>query len=244
MRRSLQIFAFSSLYAAIGCSPSPAPTTVREPAAQAATPEHWRTALAASFETLGPARTDADGVTKSIGCFGDPAVQRKCGTPVDVEYDSFTKSRLIMPGWSAISRITGETGVEPELVLLENERPVLVLRVQFAGDSWLFLERLSILIDDQEMMLDQPIDRGDRRTHALSGGVREHAPLIMKEAQFPNLRRIATAKKMLIRIAGEKGYVTVNPKSTARFRSDLAGALQVYEVLHASLPSPVRPRGS
>ena len=109
--------------------------------------------------------------------------------------------------------------------------PVLFMRPRVFRNSWIFLNRVSILAD-ADLVLDRPVEAEDKPSREVyPGGVEETVDFALTERQIAELRKLTSATKVNVRITGSKGYVSLTAKEAASFKDDMAGSIRIYDTV-------------
>ena len=109
--------------------------------------------------------------------------------------------------------------------------PVMFMEARvFSSRAWLFLNRVGVLADG-ELALDQSLADSKPQREVLPGGVEEVVPFLISDNQIPQLRRIGTAKTVSVRLTGEKGYVSLEPKTVVDVTKDVDYTLRVFDAV-------------
>ena len=113
--------------------------------------------------------------------------------------------------------------------------PGFVLRPKFLGDSWLFMESIAILADGVVVFEKQ---MSDVKRDTITRGrveVAETGGFVLTSSEIQAIRSMSDAKTVVIRLSGQKGYVTLKKDQVKQVRDDLKTLLEIYDQLGTSL---------
>lgn len=199
-----------------------------------ATSEDWRKALESSYVVTNKS-DEGDGVTKFFACFRQIDA-KKCGNWTSASRDAFRERYFFKSGFAS-SFPTGNYVVS-YLSLGNDERPSVMLAPVFNGRSWLFIKKISFLLDG-EIVLEKDFEhfKVDRDTHG--AGVTERSDFFATEEQIAALRKIGQESNLLVRLTGDKGYVSLNKKEISDLKGEIANLLFVYDKINQALDGNV-----
>lgn len=227
-----------------GGTTAPTPVvSLAAPVLPAPTAEDWKKALEAALPP--PAKSsdildEKDGVSSFSVCVKRDA-NNKCDVLNRVTRDTFRKLRHIESISSRFAINQYKTNVNTYVSVLDNRMPVLFLAAYFQGDnSWLFMEKLAIMVEG-EVVLEQTFEHSDVKREASGGEVEELAQFIVQDEQLAALRKIAKGKAVLIRMTGEKGYVSLPKSQVAALQEALVETLFTYDFLVEALKGKIPP---
>lgn len=247
MRIQLLASALASL-AVTGCGPQPtsiaapaaplaASSTASAPALRASKRE-WLAALNGTFKESS-SKTDAQGVTEFGACFGTDE-KGKCRDFMFGKRDAFKKAVSFTPAWSQLNEFGVDRYLHSRVVVPDCRSPSILLSARyFSKGGWLFLNRVSALADG-ELVLDHEFPNHEVNRNSESWGVDESAAWVLSETEVAALEKIPSAKQLIVRLTGSKGYVSVAADKAQEFRSDVSSLLRVFELLSRAT-SPVLP---
>ena len=159
-----------------------------------------------------------------------PSSGAKGTDPAFGERDGFRKITFFTSVASTLGKYSPQA-VTIYLAVPDCKSPVLLLRPRVFRDSWLFVNRVSVLAD-ADLVLDRTIQAEDRPSREVySGGVEEKVDFALTEKQIAELRKLEIAKRANVRITGDRGYVSLTAKEAASFKDDVAGSLRIYDTL-------------
>jgi hypothetical protein len=226
------IALIACLLGAAGCNKteSAEPTPLPAAPVHVATIEEWTAALKASY-VESDVKSEGDGVTKYMAAFGVKDTDSFAFS--FVTRDGFRKLRIFYAG---LPMEIG-TGLNAYVSLPDGKMPVLFLRPFFQGDSWIFMNAVSIMVDG-EVVLEQAFAHNDVDRDSSSNGVKERADFIVDAKGIATLRKISGSSKVIVRITGDKGYTNLNGDDKKKainaiksFKADIANALRLYDAL-------------
>ncbi|ODV43099.1 hypothetical protein AWV79_20310 [Cupriavidus sp. UYMMa02A] len=168
------------------------------------------------------AKEDGDGVESFMACFEPTSDQKKkCGFVAFGKRDAFRKLRFFETG---IPMMIG-SGIATYVSLKDNEAPVLFLRPFIFRNSWLFMNKVAIMVNG-DVILEQELNvEGDHEI--FPGGVQEHNDFIATADQIQALRKIKPDSRIIVRVTGKKGYITLNNSETSDVKNRVIEVLRV-----------------
>lgn len=181
----------------------------------------WQAGLQA-LQTITKRTVDKDGVVRFSSCFS-----ASCELPLKGDYDPFSKVTTLEGGNSMPNYKDGH-GLSAAVVVADCGAPQLALRPSYFGKEWLYMNQLAVMADGEVSLVLQ-LDRPLRDTTA--AGVMELATVTLSGAQLAQLRRIAIAKEVMVRLSGERGLNTLTSRPMKAFLTDLPQVLAVYDAV-------------
>lgn len=245
------------LLALAGCNQqqASAPSTATHAAPPAApippqppkpTPEAWRAAFDSSFHIIGKTEDAGDGVFKFTACFDPvaPTDMKNCNVGAFAEKDGFRKLWIFTPRYSSVFSnifvMGGDSYVSSYVSVRENKAPKILLSPHYAGSEWLFVTSFAVMVDG-DVVLEQTFSQpGDVKTHVGSGYVEESSDFVLSDQQVAALRKIQPGSKVIIRITGKNGYVSIDSSkskklfNSALFTSDIKETLAIHDAIDAN----------
>lgn len=207
-------------------------------AAQSVSAEEWRAAFASSF-TASKKKGGSDGTSEFMACFeaGEP----KCKLLLFGDSDAFRKLTFFTPLGVKLQAFVRGNYLRTYLSVKECGRPVVILEpFYFSKSGWLFMHSVAVMADGEVVLeknfREQTVDRSTD-----SPGVEESIHLPASAADVEGVRRAAAAKQIVVRITGDKGYVTARPDDAAKMKEDFAQVLGVAERINAAVDAKVDP---
>ncbi|MGB6056315.1 MAG: hypothetical protein WBG17_13875 [Burkholderiaceae bacterium] len=246
MKRILAVAVLAVLFGC-GQKANPEPEVVAEPAkveepapppVPAATPEEWKAALLATYKEDN-VEDKGDGITGFTACFALKE-DGKCKTLSLASRDAFRKLRFYKSGWLSATG-NGCPYVNSYVSVPDNDVPVLFLNpCYFSKDGWLFMEKVAIMVDG-EVVLERNFDDHGVKRDAESYGVQEDYHFVATDADLQALRKISPASKVLVRLTGKKGYVSVKPKDAEEFKKEIINALYIFDTIKSAVSGHLPP---
>lgn len=232
---NLPVIFFTALFLTItGCGDKSAEKTpipieiTQAPKRPQVTLEDWKKAVEATHEKL-KVKDTGDGIESFTACFEPtPEKKKKCTNFALGERDKFKKITFYTAG---VSLMVGKE-ISAYVSLPDNDKPALFLTPSvFSRTSWLFMKKLSIMVDG-EVVLEQDLSNLKADREVFPGGVEEAVHFIAAPKQIDELRKINEETKFIIRITGEKGYVTLNDLELSAAKKTLINAVNIYDRLN------------
>ncbi|MDO3517747.1 hypothetical protein [Ralstonia pseudosolanacearum] len=207
-----------------------------KPKAPPATPEDWRKALESSYGTYS-VRDEGDGVQSFMACFEPtPDRKNKCGFVAFGKRDAFRKLRFYETG---IPMRIG-SGISTYVSLKDNGSPKLLLAPYIFRDNWIFMNKVAIMVDG-DVILERDLELTSSDRQVFPGGVQEDCDFVATEDQIHALRKIKPDSKVLIRITGKKGYMTLTKSDTSTVKSKIIEVLRVYDTILEAVRDKIPP---
>lgn len=227
--------------ALLGCSHKGSQSTERPKNVIAAasqakppTPEEWKTALMSTYKES-QVEDKGDGVTSFMAMFNLPL--KGLNSLAFGERDAFRKLRFYKMGMP----MQIATGVKAYISLRDNGKPVLFLQPYYWGQSWLFMNKVSVLVDG-ELAMEHTCAKIDRDTEGV--GVKEQCDFIVNDEEIAGLRKVTSKSKVAVRLTGEKGYTNIDPKkyNLKEFVSDIQSGIAIYDEINKALEGHIPPQ--
>lgn len=212
-------------------SPTIAAETPVDQPKPAYTKKEWRAALKSTFEESA-VKTDEDGITEYSACFKKKD-DGKCALFAFGKRDAFRKIDHLTPIHTRLNRIVNaQTQVGTYIAAIECEAPSLLLEpaVNKRG-GWLFMEKVAFMADgDVVLERDFEHNRVDRDNE--SSWIHEKAAFIPTSNELDGLKRFTESNSQIIRITGQKGYITLPKEKTREFAEDAKATLTMLETIN------------
>lgn len=101
------------------------------------------------------------------------------------------------------------------------------------------MERVAVMADGN-IVLEHTFDHNDVQRDNNSWGVDERARWIASGEERMVLKKVVDSKAVIVRIIGDKGYVTVDKRDVDAMKADFAETLAIFDALDVAAAS-VRP---
>jgi hypothetical protein len=206
---------------------------IETPKLPSATPEDWRKAVEATYEKS-EVKSKVDGVEEFFACF-KPIVEkrRKCTSYAFGKRDAFRKIRFYSD-----FNILGNN-VAAYVSLSDNKKPILLLAPHIASqNSWIFINKLAIMIDG-EVVLEQGFEDLKVDREISPEGVQERVDFIVTKTQIEALHKIKLESTVVVRITGEKGYITLDKLEASTVKESIVNMVQVYDALNSAVKDTI-----
>lgn len=241
------IAGFFLLVSVAGCSKITPPTVVAPKQDQAAsavtthvaTIAEWTTALKSSYKQKN-FLDEGDGVSKFTVSFEDK--DRAKDVMSFGKRDEFRKLRIFRTDYS----YKHSTALDTYVSILDGGRPVLILSPSYLGRSWIFMNKLSIMVDG-ELIFEREFEPRASDREIKGEGVVENYGLLATELEINALRKISSDSKVLIRLTGNKGYVNITVPNRGKmdaignFKGDIHTALVIYDAINKAIDGHIPP---
>lgn len=198
-------------------------TTVKEqkPAAQkVANLDDWLAAVAATHVKVN-VRSGDDGVTEYLACF-DKERAPDCDLRLSARVDAFRRLHFFdapLAAWNASD--PEKSGMRAYLSVPDCEVPKVFFAPVFrARNSWLFINRVSIMADGK-IVLDRDFANNKVDREVVYQRLTETVQLLLDSNEINAIRGMPDAADVTIRLTGEKGYITLDKKVAKDFARDL-----------------------
>lgn len=205
------------------------------PIAPQVTSEDWKKAVEATHEKL-RVRDEGGGVEEFFACFEPtPEKKKKCTYHAFGKRDTFRKIRFYTSG---IPIMIGSK-ISAYVSLPDNGEPSVFLAPYiFSRGSWIFMKKLAIMVDG-EVILEKDLNKLEADREVFGGGVQERVDFIATPAQIEALRKIKPEGKFLVRITGEKGYITLDKEESSETKELLINVIRVYDSLNNAVKDKI-----
>ncbi|GAO73350.1 hypothetical protein [Comamonas sp. E6] len=224
----------ASLFAAsvAGCSKSENKEPVNFPATppveevKKITSEEWRKAFLSTFKES-DRKTDDSGITEYYACFDSSAETSRCPDNYSSRRDGFKKVDYLTPLTTSFLGIADlKTMVSMYAAAVECDAVHAVLKPSFNGrNGWLFLNKVSFMADG-EVVFEKSADFNDVKRDNKNRWVHEHWTFIVDTEDQQRLLKFANAQNKIIRLTGDKGYVTIEKQELNAFTKDIKSLVE------------------
>ena len=206
------------------------------PSKPAFTKSDWKRTLESAYESSSK-ETDASGITKFMACF-EKKDAGKCETVAFGREDAFNKLSRFTPGYTQLNNVADiYTNVKLHVVALECQEPrVVIAPVYNSKNGWLFVKKFAVMADG-ELVLEKDFETGDVKRDNGYGWVNEVATSIATSGDVDALRKISKSGALIVRISGDKGYVTLDKARAKEFGKDAADSLIYMDKISSALLS-------
>lgn len=119
------------------------------------------------------------------------------------------------------------------LTIIECKQPILIFEPVVNLDGWLFMNKISVMVNGA-VLIEQDLAREDVERDTVPGGIRERGFWKLEPDSINALRTIASSDKAIIRLTGEKGFVTLKKDQELDFRKDLREILVAIDKMQAA----------
>jgi hypothetical protein len=215
---------------------SPAPViaaSTAKPQVPSLTAEDWRAAVAGTYvESM--KRDEGDGVYTAVACFEKKA-DGKCAKGATIRRDGFRKLTFFESSGSGLSDIAHglwrNTMLTSYVSLPDCALPVHFMRVDYIGESWLFMNKVAVMVDGvvvlERDLPAQKVDRNVGRTSLTS----ERLDFVATHDEEVAIQKVLQGKEVMVRITGEKGYVSLKAKDIDSLKKDVEQTRDIQERL-------------
>jgi hypothetical protein len=178
----------------------------------------WQAAVKSTYEEAST-KTNKDGITEFSACFKRTAT-KECTQFLFGRRDAFNRLTTFTPISSELSKNGTPRYLHSYVSLVDCKSPVIVLRPHyFSKGGWLFMNRVAVMADGN-VVLEHKFDNTEIQRDAHTWGVDEEASWVASSSDVDGLKKVVDAKVVIVRLAGVKGYVTVDEKDVRNLKDD------------------------
>ena len=237
MFKFLLLAIFSTIF--IGCSPKPeeptaASSQVPPPPPRIFTPQDWKKSYRATFEELN-LTSAKDGTAEYFACF-EKGSDEKCVLFAYGLRDDFRKLYHLTPFSTEFNgKIKDESyvGIYLGSALCKAPSLLVVPSIHQKGD-WLFFEKISVLADG-EVVLEHSFEYGQVRRNNRGHWIHENGTFIATAENISALEKVIISESVVIRLSGQKGYITISKEKTGEFLKDARIIMEIKRRIDKSL---------
>lgn len=248
--RGMRFFLIAAAAVSIaGCKPSTeanntaaieAPKAEQPPAKPPYTEADWKRDFSSSFVTF-KSETNGDGVTTYSACF-EPNGE-KCALVLSGMKDGFRKVDHLTPaatawhGWLMKYPKGGVTAsfVDLRAVAVHCDEVVVVLNPVLHAKNWLFMNKIAFMADGDVVYEQSAADLQSVQRDTDDGKIWEKWSFRLEPEHYASLEKFAAAESKVIRLSGNKGYITMQADSVKVFTEDFPTVMKAVRVLNESL---------
>ena len=223
--------------------------TAQAPAVQPAPPavlprptaQDWQAAVALAIpvpESAADINDKGNGVSSFMTCMLRISPTR-CDLVANIDRDAFRKLRHVQPVINTALIDQYGTSVKTYVSLPDNGMPVFFLSASYVGrGSWLFMNRVAIMAGG-EIAFEQALEHNEVDRDNTGSVVAEQTQIIVDGPKLDALRKIATAKDVLVRLTGEKSFAAVPNAEVVAMQKSMIDALRAHDLLTAALKDKI-----
>jgi len=218
---------------AVGAGTS-APTNTQPAAPSGPTRAEWKAAVAGTYDET--KREDkGDGNTEFVACFARE--NGKCKLLTFGRHDAFSKLTFFVPPSTQLGKFRHEPRVETHVVVGECERPdVVVQAVYETKGSWLFMNRVSFMVDG-DVELERRFEFNEVKRDNDTRGIEERAAWLLSADDLVRMGKIVDGSERIVRLTGDKGYATLDRDGMKDFTASAQTSLEVHRILAEAVSS-------
>jgi hypothetical protein len=256
----LILFTALAMAALAGCqqsstSPAPAqPAAVQTPPTPPATAKVWKDAVVATYKESDK-KDEGDGVYTAWVCFDPEGVAppkfnkdgRKipCGEQgMKLTRDGFRKISFFHPPSTTFNDLVGQyTGgvyLGSYISLSDCGAPKYHLRPKFDGKSWIFMNKIAIMVDG-EIVMERDFKDGKVMREVEHGRIEERFDFLATDQDVAGLQKVIDSTDVKLRITGDKGYVSLDQKQVDSLKDDARRMKRVFEKLSKAVAGKIPP---
>lgn len=204
--------------------PEPRPFTTKE----------WRAAFESSF-VASDVEEDGDGVTTYTACFGT-TTNGKCNHVAFGKNDAFRKIDHLTPFSTQLNKIANASNyIGIYIAAMECKMPILLMSTSVNMKSdWVFIEKVAFMADN-DVVIERSLPYDTVSRSHRNGWIHENARFIVEPNELDALEMFVSAKKRIIRVTGNKGYITLSNDDTDNFSNDAKGIMEILSSLKRAL---------
>jgi hypothetical protein len=194
----------------------------------------WLESVNATYRKLDE-KADGEGITEFVACF-DVAAGPKCSSATLSLFGKHDAFRRLTHFHGVFSQLFAQKwAIEPTVglyvALADCDLPTVFISpvyVRRSGAEWLFMNRVAIMADG-DIVIDREL--GDVDRNSVPGRLIERSHIMLDRPEMEALDKIANARKLVVRLTGKRGFVTVDPKAAAWIQKDAGPILNGYRAL-------------
>lgn len=212
-------------------TPSPEVTPPPKPAFTA---EMWRNAFRSTYNESQKKIKDS-GNTEYMACF-KLAESDKCKEVAFGVRDGFRKIDFITPPYSQLAEtVNAANYVHTYISAAECKSPSLFVApsVNRQG-SWLFLNQVAFMADG-DVVFEKSFGHTDVTRDNANRWIHERVDFVATDSEISALKKFHAAKSHIIRLTGDKGYITLDKDNLQAFVKDVGQMIETKELIDAAL---------
>ncbi len=205
------------------------------------TANEWRRDFLSSFRVLDEKPTNDDGIKEYRACF-EPK-EESCGKTLFGQYDGFNKfDRLDLPGNElremasryAVYKKPYELALLGRVVAPECSKAFVQINPKLYAKNWMFLEKISMMADGN-VVFEKTVESNSIKRQTTEDGLLENWGFLLQSEDIGNLERFIKSDHKLIRVTGQKGFISVPKDDVDSFSRDLASLLTVTQQINSAV---------
>lgn len=221
---STMVVAISALTGCVDKEKTEIPVAAVElPKAEAKkyTAADWKRNFTSTFKES-EKKVDGDGMTSYYACFDQESESKKCAEKYSSYRDGFKKVDYMTPVTTSFHGL-GEINslVNMYIAAIECRDAKAVLQPSFNGDNgWLFMKKVAFMADG-EVVFEKSADPSEVKRDNESRWVHEKWTFALSKDDEKSLMKFSESESRIIRLTGDKGYVTIKKSELDAFTKDI-----------------------
>jgi hypothetical protein len=237
----------------LGCNQQSSIQTSVPVVAKVQTLDDWKNALSTVY-TKEAIKDGQDG-TSTFDAKLQKSSSSNSAIIVEGKVDGFAKFTFLTPNPFTVNSnaYLRKSNIALVVGVPDGGLPLLILKPTFYSNrSWMFMSKLSIMVDGSIVFENDFTNEKISRNSEPGEGVVETLNLVLTDADITGLRKIQENSNVVIRLSGDKGYVTMyadkpnskKPESDDMhmFKSQLENVLYLYDSITKAVTGHIPPR--
>jgi hypothetical protein len=236
-------------------SPAPVQAAVQKPAPPPpATAKDWKDAVVATYKET-EKKDEGDGVYTAWACFDpegvDPPKFNKDGKKIPcgeqgmkLTRDGFRKVSFFHPPSTTFNDLVGKyiggVYLGSYISLTDCGAPKYFLRAKFDGKSWIFMNTVAVMVHG-EIVMERDFKDGQVKRDVEHGRIEERYDFVATDNDIAGVQKMIDAADVKLRITGDKGYVSLDPKQVESLKDDARRMKRVFEKLSKAVAGKIPP---
>lgn len=245
----MKLVIIAAAIALVGCNSDVAQKTENEQVKES-TPEvvqkkvyeeeDWKRDFQSAFEAS-EKKTDSDGITSYRACF--EFKEGKCVYSYSGMKDGFRKVDHMTPPGTAFhefdvkydSRSRGRAFVDMRVVAPMCKEALVVLNPTLYAKEWLFMNAIAFMADGDVVYEFEAPDANSIKRDVDGNRIIENWTFVLGNSEYDRLRKFASAESKIIRITGQKGYMTLPKETVDVFAKDIVSVINAADTINEKL---------
>lgn len=182
--------------------------------------------------------TNSDGVSEYKACFGN------CTNYFYGMRDEFRKvNHLTLPLTKSVKYITMYNSsedyprvlIDMRIVAPVCKEAIVALNPILIGKEWLFMNKLAFMADGEVVYEENANDLHRPKRDIDDGKVIEDWVFILDGLDYEKINKFTKSKNKIIRVTGEKGYVTLSKNVVDTFSQDIEDSIEAAKIINSKL---------
>lgn len=245
----MKLVIIAAAIALVGCNSDVAQKTENEQVQESASEvvqknvyieEDWKRDFQSAFE-LSNRKTDEDGISKYHACFDRQG--EKCPVFFSGVRDGFRKVDHLTPLETSLIEFDVKYGLNnrgPAFVDMRVVAPTckeawVVLNPTLYAKEWLFMNTIALMADGDVVYEFEAPDVNSIKRDVDGNRIVENWTFLLKANEYDRLRKFSRAESKIIRITGQKGYMTLPKETVDVFAKDIVSVINAADTINEKL---------